>query len=172
MNRAGGITAGVLALAVGGYQAWVTFQLTDVASILSGSLGSIARFYGWGAYEPVLAAWPTVEVVLSAVAALVLVIGALMVLAGKSIGRRLIIAGCVIVVAHTSIGWAVAAWFVHLGSSAVASLWFDTPSKLAIVVLSFVAPIVAVISALHPAMRRSCRGDPTRAIPSDLRRSA
>ena len=148
MNRAGGITAGVLALVVGGYQAWVAFQLNDVASILSGGLGSLAHFFDYlHPHEPVLAGWPTVEVMLCAVSALVLVIGALLVLVGKSMGRRLLVVGCVLVVLHTSIGWAVATWFVHLGSSAIASLWFDTPSKLVIVVLSFVAPVVIVVLA-------------------------
>jgi hypothetical protein len=154
VNRAGGITAGVLALIVGGYQAWVAYRLSDVASILSGAFGSFAHFYGLASYEPVLVAWPTAEVVLCAVAALVLVVGALMVFAGNFIGRRVLVAGCVIVVLHTSIGWAVAVWFVHLGSSAIGDLWFDNPSKLVAIVLSFVAPVViGVLASLRPVAR-------------------
>jgi hypothetical protein len=141
MNRTGGLTA-ALALLVGGYQAWVALQLGDVASILSGGLGSFAHFYDLDAFGPVLAAWPNIEVVLCAAAAFVLIVGAVTVLVGKPVGRRLLIAGCVTVVLHTSIGWAVAAWFVHLGTSGIADLWFDNPNKLVMVVLSFVTPIV------------------------------
>jgi hypothetical protein len=64
-------------------------------------------------------------------------------------------------------------WFVEIGADDYGLLGFNTPSKLAIVVLSLVAPaVVAVVFALHPPTRRWSRGDSARAIPSALRRSA
>ena len=43
MNRAGGSTAGVLALLVGGYQAWAAFQLSHIASTYSDGLDFLVR---------------------------------------------------------------------------------------------------------------------------------
>jgi membrane-bound metal-dependent hydrolase YbcI (DUF457 family) len=116
------------------------------------------------------------EAALSGAAAIALFVGAVLLVVRKAAGRRLMVLGCVVVVAHTGIGWVVATkmlrWFVEIGADDYGLLWFNTPSKLAIVVLSFVAPAVTVILALHPATRRWCRGDSATAVPSALRRSA
>jgi hypothetical protein len=45
-------------------------------------------------------------------------------------------------------------WFIEVGADDYGSLWFNTPSKFVLVVLSFVAPVVTVVLALHPATRR------------------
>jgi hypothetical protein len=45
-------------------------------------------------------------------------------------------------------------WFVEVGADDDGSLWFNTPSKFVLVVLSCVAPVATVVLALHPATRR------------------
>jgi hypothetical protein len=177
MNRAGGITAGVLALIVGGYQAWAAYRLMDVASTYSDGLDFLVRgdtHYTTAFHDFVV--WLHTEAALSGAAAIALLIGAVLLLVRKAAGWRLIVLGCVVVVAHTGVGWVVATkmlrWFIEIGAYDYGLLWFNTPSKLAIVVLSFVAPVVAVVLALHPATRQWCRADSARPMPSALRRSA
>jgi hypothetical protein len=166
-----------LALVVGGYQAWVAFQLTDVASTYSDGLDFLVRgdtHYTTAFHDFVV--WLRAEAALSGGAAIALLIGAVLLVVRRAAGRRLIVLGWVVVVAHTGIGWVVATkmlrWFVEIGADDYGLLRFNTPSKLAIVVLSLVGPVVAVVFALHPPTRRWSRGDSGRAIPSALRRSA
>lgn len=164
------ITA-ILALAAGGYQTWVAFQLLHIEPIYAGALGALpaySRYPGVKHYETVLRLfvwWPTAEVVSAATAALALVLGASLVLIRKSIGRRLIIFGCLVVIVHTVAGWSLATWFIRAGASDIASLWFNTPSKRVIITLSLATPAVALAFALLPATRRWCRNDPAAAAP-------
>lgn len=175
MTRAIVFAVSVLALLVGGYQAWVAFQLLHSAPIYSGALGMLPRYshyLGLDHFETVLhlfVAWPITEVTLSAAAALALVFGGWLLLTRRSIGRKLIVVGCVVVVAHTCVGWAVAMWLVQLGTSAIALLWFNTPSKLVIVLLSFATPVITVVLASLPATRQWCvRGSAGVPAPADL----
>jgi hypothetical protein len=177
MNRAIAITAAIIALLVGGYQVWVAFQLSHVASTYSDDLDFLVRgdtHYTKAFHDFVV--WLHAEAALSGSSAIALLIGAVLLLVRKAAGRWLTVLASVVVVAHTSVGWVVATkmshWFVEIGADDYGTLWFKIPSRLAIVVLSFLAPVVAVILALHPATRRWCRSDPAQAIPSALRRSA
>jgi hypothetical protein len=72
-NRAGGITAGVLALVVGGYQAWAAFHVKDVASTYSDGLGFLVRgdtHYTKAFHDFVV--WVRTEAALSGAAAIAL----------------------------------------------------------------------------------------------------
>ena len=165
---------GILALVAGVYQVWVAFRLLHIEPIYAGALGSLpgySRYPGVKHYETVLHLfvwWPTAEVVLAAVGALALVLGASLVLIRKSAGRRLIIFGCLVVIVHTVCGWALATWFIRAGASDIAALWFNTPSKRVIIALSLATPGVALAFAMLPATRRWCRKDPAgAAMPAD-----
>jgi hypothetical protein len=169
MTRSVVTLTGILALAAGVYQVWVAFRLLHIEPIYAGALGSLpgySRYPGVKHYETVLRLfvwWPTTEVLLAAAGALALVLGASLVLIRKSIGRRLIIFGCLVVIVHTVCGWALATWFIRAGASDIAALWFNTPSKRVIVAASLAAPGVALFLALLPATRRWCRKDPANA---------
>jgi hypothetical protein len=166
MTRVVVAITGILALVAGGYQTWVAFQLLHIEPIYAGALGSLpaySRYPGVKHYETVLHLfvwWPTAEVALAAAAALALVLGGSLVVIRKSIGRRLIIFGCLVVLVHTVGGWLLATWFIRAGASDIASLWFNTPSKRVIVALSLATPAVALAFAMFPATRRWCRKDP------------
>jgi len=155
MNRAIPMAAGILALVAGAYQAWCTSQLLHAASTYSDSLRGL-EFYTTSFHSFVV--WLTTEAAASAVAALTLILGGGMVLAGKSLGRGLIIVGCVVAVAHTCAGWVIATnmlhWFAEIGANDYGSLWFNMPSRLAIVLLALVVPVITLILALLPATRR------------------
>jgi hypothetical protein len=162
MNRAIPIVAGIMALVAGAYQAWCTSQLLHTASTYSDSLRGL-EFYTTSFHS--FAVWLTTEAAASAVAALALILGGAMVLARKSLGRGLIIVGCVVAVAHTGVGWVIATnmvhWFVEIGANDYGFLWFNMPSRLAIVLLALAVPVITVILALHPATGQWCRADLT-----------
>jgi hypothetical protein len=157
MNRAIPMTAGILALAAGAYQAWCIPQLLHTASTYSDSLKGLEQYTtSFHAF----AVWLTTEAAASAVAALALILGGAMVLAGRSLGRGFVIIGCVIALVHTGVGWVTANnmlhWFAEIGADDFAFLWFNMPSRLAIVLLSLVVPVITAILTLLPATRRWC----------------
>jgi hypothetical protein len=162
MNRAIPMAAGILAFIAGAYQVWSIPRLVHTASTYSGTLRGLedhtTSFHAF-------VVWLTTEAAASAVAALALILGGAMVLAGKSLGRGLIIAGCAIIIVHASVGWMIASsmlhWFAEIGADDYGLLWFSMPSRPAIVLLSIVVPTVTVILALLPATRRWCQGIPT-----------
>jgi hypothetical protein len=162
MNRVIPMAAGILALVAGAYQAWFTLHVLHTASTYSDSLKGL-EFYTTSFHSFVV--WLNAEAVASAVAALVLILGGAMVLAGKSLGRGFIIVGCVLTVAHTGVGWMIATnmlhWFADIGANEYGFLWFDIPSRLAIVLLALAVPVITVILVLLPATRQWCRGSLT-----------
>ncbi|VBA60403.1 hypothetical protein LAUMK191_05503 [Mycobacterium attenuatum] len=102
--------------------------------------------------------WLNVEAALSTAAALVLILGAALVFAGKSMGLRLVAVGCGVVVIHASVDWVVATrmihWFVYIGAYDLGLLWFNAPSRLAIVLLSFAVPGIALVLAFLSGLSR------------------
>jgi hypothetical protein len=168
MNRVIPMTAGILALIAGAYQAWCIPQLLHTASTYSDSLSGLEQYTtSFHAFT----AWLTTEAAASAVAALALILGGAMVLAGKSLGRGFVIVGCVIAVVHTGVGWVTATnmlhWFTEIGADDYAFLWFNMPSRLAIVLLSLAVPVITAILTLLPATRRWCRRIPTGALATE-----
>jgi hypothetical protein len=161
MNRAIPMAAGVLALIAGAYQAWCTPQLLHTASTYSDTLRGL-ELYTTNFHHFVV--WLTTEAAASLVAALALILGGGMVLAGKSLGRGFIIAGCVIAVVHTGVGWVIVNNMLHgfaeIGAEDYAFLWFNMPSRLAIVLLSLMVPVITAMLTLLPATRRWCQGIP------------
>jgi hypothetical protein len=157
MNRAIPMAAAILALVAGAYQAWCTSHLLHTASTYSDSLRGL-EFYTTSFHSFVV--WLTSEAVASVVAALALILGGAMVLARNSLGRGFIIVGCVVTVVHTGVGWVIATnmlhWFMEIGADDYGFLWFNMPSKLAIVLLSLAVPVITLILALLPATRRWC----------------
>jgi hypothetical protein len=162
MNRAIPMAAGTLALVAGAYQAWCIPKLLHTASFYSDTLRRL-ELYTTSFHRFVV--WLTTEAAMSVVAALALILGGGMVLAGKSLGRRLITIGCLIAVVHTGVGWVVVdnmqRRFAEIGAEDYAFLWFNMPSRLAIVVLSVAVPVVTAMLTLLPATRRWCQGTPT-----------
>jgi hypothetical protein len=162
MNRAIPMAAGILAFIAGADQVWSIPRLLHTASTYSETLRGLedhtTSFHAF-------VVWLTTKAAASAVAALALILGGAMVLAGKSLGRGLIIAGCAITIVHASVGWMVASsmlhWFAEIGADDYGLLWFNMPSRPAFVLLSIVVPTVTVILALLPATRRWCQGIPT-----------
>jgi hypothetical protein len=157
MNRAIPMAAGILALVAGVYQALCTSQLLHIASTYRDSLMGL-ELYTTSFHSFVV--WLTTEAAASAIAALALILGGTLVLARKSLGRGFILVGCVVTVAHTGVGWVIATnmlhWFVELGVNDYGFLWFNMPSKLAIILLALAVPVITVILTLLPATRRWC----------------
>jgi glucose dehydrogenase len=102
--------------------------------------------------------WLRVEAALSAVAALALIVGGSMLITRNQVGRTLVVLGCLVVVAHASVGWVAAAqmnhWFTVMGVGEEGLRWFDTPNRTSIVLMSVALPVITGISLLHPAVRR------------------
>jgi len=159
MNRTIPMTAGILALASGAYQAWCVPQLLHAASTYSEILRGLEQYTtSFHAF----AVWLTTEAAASIVAALALILGGAMVLAGKSLGRAFVVVGCVIAFVHTGVGWVMANdmlhWFAEIGGDDSAFPWFNMPSMLAIGLLSVIVPVIAAILVLQPATRQWCQG--------------
>lgn len=161
MNRSIPLAAGILALVAGAYQAWCTRQLLHTASTYSDTLRGL-ELYTTNFQHFVV--WLTTEAAAALVAALALIFGGGMVLAGKSLGRGFIIAGCAIAVVHTCGGWVIVhnmlRSFAEIGAEDYAFLWFNMPSRLAIVLLSLAVPAITAMLTLLPATRRWCQGIP------------
>jgi hypothetical protein len=161
MNRAIPMAAGILALFAGAYQAWCIPRLLHTASTYSDTLKGL-ELYTTNFQHFVV--WLTTEAAMSLVAALALVLGGGMLLAGKSLGRGFIIVGCVIAGLHIGVGWVIVNrmlhWFAEIGAEDYAFLWFNMPSRLAIVLLSLVVPVITAILTLLPATRRWCQERP------------
>ena len=91
--------------------------------------------------------------------------------ARRSPRPRFVIIGCVIAVVHTGVGWVPADnmlhWFAEIGADDYAFLWFNMPSRLASVLLSLVVPVITAILTLLPATRRWCRRIPTGALATE-----
>jgi hypothetical protein len=155
MNRAIAITAAILALVTGLDQAWLAIQLPELAATYSNATKGLEH-YTLSLVHFVV--WLRVEAALSAVAAVTLIFGAWMLLTRKPVGRTLVIAGCLVVIGHTGVGWVVAArmvyWFTEMGAAAESFRWFDTSSKLAIAPLSLGLPAITGTLLLHPNVRR------------------
>jgi len=162
------MAAGIVALAAGAYQAWCVPQLLHAASMYSDILRGLeyyaTSFHGF-------AVWLTTEAAASIVAALALILGGAMVLAGKSLGRGFVVVGCVIAVVHTGVGWVIANnmlhWFAEIGGDDYAFPWFNLPSRLTIALLSVIVPVIAAILVLLPATQRWCQGIPTDAVAAE-----
>jgi hypothetical protein len=163
MNRAIPMAASILALVAGVYQAWCIPALLHTSSTFSGTFTgpelyttSFHRFVVW---------WLTAEAAVSFVAALALILGGGMVLATKSLGRGLIIIGCLIAVVHTGVGWVMVNNMLHrlaeIGAEDHAFLWFNMLSRLVIVLPLVAVPAITAILALLPATRRWCHRTPT-----------
>jgi hypothetical protein len=161
MNRTIPTSAGILALFAGAYQAWCIPRLLHTASTYSDTLKGL-ELYTTNFQHFVV--WLTTEAAMSLVAALALVLGGGMLLAGKSLGRGFVIVGCVIAVVHIGVGWVIVNrmlhWFAEIGAEDYAFLWFNMPSRLAIVLLSLVVPVITAILTLLPATRRWCQERP------------
>ena len=161
MNRAIPMAAGILAFIAGAYQLWCIPRLLHTRSTYSETLRGLED-YTTSFHAFVV--WLTTEAAAAAVAAIALILGGAMVLTGKSLGRGFVIAGCAITIIHTSVGWMIATsmlhWFAEIGADDYGLLWFNIPSRPAIVLLSIVVPAVTVILALLPATRRWCQGIP------------
>ncbi|CAM4358078.1 hypothetical protein MB901379_04896 [Mycobacterium basiliense] len=154
-NRASATTAGFVALIVGGYQLWNASELLQIASFYWAVLGPLG--HGFEEYTRPFhhfVAWLNAEAALSAAAGIALLLGAVLVCARNPFGPRLLAGGCVVVFVHTGIGWVVAARmlsrFAAVGAYDEGLLWFHTPSRLAIIVLAFVLPVIAAYLALWP----------------------
>ncbi|KZS60710.1 MAG: hypothetical protein K2X56_24140 [Mycobacterium pseudokansasii] len=153
MKRKLAIATGALAFAITGSQVWRAFELRRIASFYSDSLGFLIRGDAVGSHYTSAFRnfywWLNVEAALSTAAALVLIFGAALVFTGKSMGLRLVAVGCGVVVIHASVGWVVATrmihWFVYIGAYDQGLLWFNPPSRLAIVLLSFAAPGITLV---------------------------
>jgi hypothetical protein len=166
MNRAIPMAAGILALVAGAYQAWCIPKLLHTASIYSDTLKSL-ELYTESFHRFVV--WLTTEAVVSLVAALALILGGGMVLAGMSLGRKFVIVGCLIALVHTGVGWVIVNnmlhWFAEIGGEDYAFLWFNMPSVLGIVLLSLAVPVITALLTLLPATRRWCQ--PTGAVTTE-----
>ena len=162
MNRAIPMAAGILAFVAGAYQGWSIPRLLHTASTYSETLRGLED-YTTSFHAFVV--WLTTEAAAAAIAALALILGGAMVLAGKSLGRGFIVVGCAIAIIHSCVGWMVATsmlhWFAEIGADDYGLLWFNMPSRAAIVLLSIVVPVITVILVLLPATRRWCQGIPT-----------
>jgi hypothetical protein len=162
MNRTIPMVAGILALVGGAYQAWCIPKLLHTASIYSETLRGL-ELYTTSFHRFVV--WLTTEAAMSVVAALALILGGAMVLAAKSLGRGLIIIGCLIAVVHTGAGWVIVNNMLHrfaeIGAEDYAFLWFNMPSALAIAWLSLAVPVITAMLTLLPATRRWCQASPT-----------
>jgi hypothetical protein len=161
MNRAIPMAAGILAFVAGAYQGWSIPRLLHTASTYAETLRGLED-YTTSFHAFVM--WLTTEAVASAIAALALILGGAMVLAGMPLGRGFVIVGCAIAVIHSCVGWMIATsmlhWFAEIGADDYGLLWFNIPNRSAIVVLSIVVPVVTVILAMLPATRRWCQETP------------
>ena len=155
MKREFAIVAAVLALLAGVYQFWLAIQLPNLASRYSYATKGLEH-YTMSLVHFVV--WLRVEAALSAVAALALTLGGVTMLARKPSGRTLVVGGCLVVIAHTGVGWMVAAkmadWFTEVGATEEGLRWFDTPSARTIVLLSLAVPVITVLLVLLPGARR------------------
>ncbi len=151
MNRAIAILTAVLVLLAGLYQAWFGIQLPDLASKYSYATKGLEQYTTSLVHFVV---WLRVEAALSAVAALALIVGGVMVFARKPAGRTLVILGCLLAIAHTAVGWVVARimahWFTEMGAAEEGSRWFDTPSSLTIALMALALPVIAGLWVLLP----------------------
>jgi hypothetical protein len=170
MNRAIPIAASILALVAGAYQALCIPVLLHTASTFSDTFtgpelytASFHRFVVW---------WLTIEAAVSFVAALALILGGGMVLAAaKSLGRALIIIGCLMAVVHTGVGWVIVNNTLHrfaeIGAEDSNFLWFNALSRPGIVLVLVAVPVITAALTLLPATRRWCRGTPTGAVTTE-----
>ncbi|QUR69465.1 hypothetical protein [Mycobacterium spongiae] len=165
MNRTIALTTGILAALLGAYQCWRAVRLLHIASIYSEVLRLLGRLlenYTTPFHRFVV--WLNAEAALAVGGALALLLGAAMMFARRPIAPTLIVSGSAIVIAHTGIGWVVATRMIHrfyaVGAHDAGLYWFDTPNRPAVVMLSFILPVIGAVLALLPATRRSLRGDP------------
>lgn len=154
-NRAFGNVVAFVALLLGAYQAWTAVELPDLAATFAYATKGLEH-YTMSLVHFVV--WLRVEAALSAVAALALILGGAMVFTRKRAGRNLVTLGCLLVVAHTGIGWVVATrmlyWFREMGAAEEGFRWFDTPISPVPTALSLAVSVVIGILVLHPATRR------------------
>ena len=155
MKREIAIVVAVLALLAGLYQGWSAIQLPNLASRYSDATKGLEHYTTSLVHFVV---WLRVEAALSAGAAVALILGGVMMLTRKPVGRTLVVVGCLVVVAHTGVGWLVAAtmlqWFTEMGATEEGLRWFDNPSKLTIVLLALALPIITGLLVLLPGTRR------------------
>ena len=155
MKREIAIVAAVLASLAGLYQVWFAIQLPNLASTYSYATKGLEQ-YTMSLVHFVV--WLRIEAALSATAALVLILGGVMMLTRKPVGRTFVAVGCLVVVAHTCVGWVVAAgmlqWFTEMGAADEGFRWFDTPSRLTIALLALALPVITGLLVLLPGTRR------------------
>ena len=155
MKREIAIAAAVLASLAGLYQGWFAIQLPNLASRYSDATKGLEQ-YTMSLVHFVV--WLRIEAALSAGAAVALILGGVMMLTRKPVGRTLVLAGCPVVIAHTGVGWVVAArmlqWFTEMGATEEGLRWFDTPSNLTIALLALALPVITWLLVLVPGTRR------------------
>ncbi|MGZ4577486.1 MAG: hypothetical protein ACXVX1_07150 [Mycobacterium sp.] len=142
-----------MAMVVGGYQLWFASRCLHTAATNSDGIGFLVQ--GHEHYPMTFHnfnLWLNGEAALSVMGGAALIAGAVLAGIRKAVGLKVIVGGCLAVIAHTGVGWIVATkmihWFVLIGADDYGLLWFDAPNRAAIVVLSFALPAVAAVIAL------------------------
>lgn len=153
----------ILTLSSGSYEVWRGFRLASVAakkSYLLHDLRAITMSFD------LFSMWLWLEAELSGVAAIILLLGAIGVLAQASAGRWLVLIGSVVIIEHTIIGWSATVkmhhWFAALGDDEFGQVCFETPSVPVIILLSFLVPMANAILIWLPATRSWWRVTGTR----------
>jgi uncharacterized MnhB-related membrane protein len=146
----------LLALPAGGFQGWFAVQLVHNRPIYSEAFRIPPRYVANYASVPLPQNWPTIEVVLSIGAAILLIAGAALALYGRSTGGAVVIAGSAAAIAHTVVGWLATQLYYAMGASDIALLWF-TPNKSTVALLGFAVPVLAAFVAAGLILRRRHR---------------
>lgn len=148
------VTASILALLSGVYQVWRGVKLANEAATYSEMFDGFQHYTMSFEY---FCAWLRLETGMSGVATVILLIGAICVLARVSVGRWLVVAGGAVIIQHTIIGWAATIemhhWFVLVGAGDDGQILLEAPNVPVIVLLSFVSPVVNAILVWLPATR-------------------
>jgi hypothetical protein len=158
MRRTLAIATGGLALISGAYALWCALRLRRIASTYSNGIGFLV--HGHPHYSMTFRnyyLWLNGEAALAGVGGVGLIAGAVLAAKRRAAGLTVMIGGCAVIIAQTTVGWIVATkmirWFAEIGADEYGVLWFNLPNKPTIVALSFVLPVTAAVLALIAGAR-------------------
>lgn len=166
------IAAGVLALVIGLYRAWETYLYFTVVAMFGGVAGE------YSSYTRGPQTYATVAAIVSAIGAVALFVGAVMLFNRRLGGRGLITLGCLIAIADVVVTWIVVFQFMKgvssftsslvggYGGSSTDSIFSaamrqELPAIVINIALSVGLPLLTMILARSRSTRRWCEASGT-----------